>query len=116
MRMYAYLKEPLPANKKDYIYKIMVHEMKQETFVYKYTSRDAVQCAFDSWYPDRESAVDDWQELIDENGWIMLDEPLPYCQYDAFLPIRVKGRAENNPKWGELEILENGVWKEYKNC
>ncbi|MDE7253629.1 MAG: hypothetical protein K2O32_11895 [Acetatifactor sp.] len=114
MRMYAYLKEPLPVNKNDYIYKIMIHEMKRETLVYKYISRDAIQCSFDDWYPDKDSAVEDWQELIDEKGWIMLDDPLPDCQDDAFLPIRVKGRNINKPQWGELEILENGIWTEYK--
>ena len=107
MRMYAYLKEPLPVNRNDHIYKIMVHEMKRETYVYQYTSRDAIQGSFDSWYPDKDSAVEDWQELIDETGWIMLEDPLPDCQHDAFLPIRIKGRNQNNPQWGELEILED---------
>ena len=36
-----------------------------------------------------------------------------YCQHDAFLPIRVKGRDIGEPQWGKLEILENGKWKEY---
>lgn len=114
MRMYAYLKKPLSVNKNNTIYKIMVHEMKHETLVYQYTSRDAVQCSFDSWYPDKDSAVEDWQELIDEKGWIPLDDPLPDCQHDAFLPIRVKGRNKNDPQWGELEILVDGEWVEYK--
>lgn len=115
MRMYAYLKNPVPANDKFYIYKIMIHEMKNETLVYKYTSPDAVFCSYDAWYPDKDSAVSDWQELIDDSGWIMLEDPLPDCQCDAFLPIRVKGRNVNKPQWGQFEILEDGVWKEYKN-
>lgn len=44
----------------------------------------------------------------------MLDDPLPDCQHDAFLPLRVKERNINKPQWGELEILENNVWREYK--
>ena len=50
---------------------------------------------------------------MNEKGWIPIDDPLPYCQHDAFLPIRVKGRDIGEPQWGKLEILENGKWKEY---
>ena len=51
--------------------------------------------------------------MIDEKGWIDMEDPLPHCQHDAFLPIRVKRREVGKPQWGKLEILENGVWKEY---
>ena len=84
MRMYAYLKEPLLVNEKDHIYKIMIHEMEQDTFVYQYTSRDAASCTWDLWYPDKDSAIEEWEEYIDETGWIMLEDPLPGSQHDAF--------------------------------
>ena len=51
--------------------------------------------------------------LIDDRGWIDIDEPLPDCQHDAFIPIRVKGRADGMPKWGKLETLKDGKWVEY---
>ena len=113
MRMLGYLKNPYKCNKKDTIYKIMLHKTKSEVFVYLYTSLDAVQSSFDNWYPDEESALEDWQSEIDERGWILLDDQLPYCQDDALLPIRVKGRNVNNPQWGKLEIYENGEWIDY---
>ena len=59
---------------------------------------------------DSESELISW---IRDKGWIPIDDPLPYCQHDAFLPIRVKGRDIGEPQWGQLEILENGKWKEY---
>lgn len=65
------------------------------------------------WYKTVEDVYEDWNDLVNEKGWIPIDDPLPYCQHDAFLPIRVKGRDIGEPQWGKLEILENGKWKEY---
>lgn len=29
-----------------------------------------IQCSFDVWYPDVESVYEDWDDKIDEHGWI----------------------------------------------
>lgn len=113
MRKYAVLKEPIKCNNRDSIYKIMLHQTKNEVFLYQYCSIDAIQCSFDAWYPDIESVYEDWNDEIDEHGWIDIDDPLPDCQHDAFLPIRVKGRNIGRPQWGTLEILKNGQWVDY---
>ena len=42
MRKYAYLKEPLKCNKKDYVYKIMLFENKDGVYLFEYCSPDAV--------------------------------------------------------------------------
>lgn len=68
--------------------------------------KDAVQCSFDYWYKTVKDVYEDWNDLVNEKGWIPIDDPLPYCQHDAFLPIRVKGRDIGEPQWGKLEILE----------
>ena len=60
-----------------------------------------------------EDALEDWEEELDEQGWIEIEDPLPECQHDVFLPIRIKGRESGNPQWGQFEILEDGEWKEY---
>lgn len=81
----------------------MIHSTKKHgTMVYLYTSIDAISCSFDHYYPDLESALEDWQDEIDEQGWIPLEEPLPDCQHDAFLPIRVKGRNKDMPQCGQF--------------
>lgn len=113
MRRYAYLRKPLKCNRKDSIYKIMLHQTREGVFLYQYCSADAVQSSFDVWYPDAESVYEDWNDELDENGWIDMDDPLPDCQHDAFLPIRVKGRNTGKPEWGKLEILQNGEWVDY---
>lgn len=114
MRMLGYLKNTYKCNKKDTIYKIVLHKTEREVYVYLYTSIDAVISSYDHWYPDVESALEDWQSEIDEQGWILIDDPMPYCQYDALLPIRVKGRNTNTPQWGEFEIYQDGEWKDYE--
>lgn len=114
MRMLGYLKNTYKCNEKDTIYKIVLHKTEKEVYVYLYTSFDAVISSFDNWYPDKESALKDWQSEIDERGWILIDDPMPYCQHDALLPIRVKGRNTNTPQWGKFEIYQDGEWKDYK--
>lgn len=114
MRKYAILKEPIPCNKKDFIYKIMLYQTKKDVYLFKYCSMDAVQCSYDAWYPDVESVYEDWNDEIDERGWIDIEDPLPDCQHDAFLPIRVKGREIGRPQWGQLAILKDGQWVDYR--
>ncbi|MBR1737166.1 MAG: hypothetical protein IJ736_09150 [Firmicutes bacterium] len=114
MRKYAYLKEPLKCNKKDYIYKIMFYKTKEGIYLFEYCSLDAVQCSFDLFYDSLEDLYEDWDGLIDESGWISIEDPLPDCQHDAFIPIRVKGRNIGKPEWGKLETLKDGKWVEYK--
>ena len=41
MRKYAVLKEPIKCNNRDSIYKIMLHQTKNEVFPYQYCSIDA---------------------------------------------------------------------------
>lgn len=115
MRMYGYLKQPCKMNDNDtdFIYKVMIHEDKDGAFVYLYTSIDAVFCSNDNYYEDVADAREDWDSEIDERGWIQIDDPLPYCQHDSVLPIRVKGRNTGNPQWEQLEILVEGEWVEY---
>lgn len=74
-------------------------------------SKDAIQCSFDYYYNELSDALEDWEDKISEDGWHEIDDPLPYCQHDTFLPIRVKGRDLGEPVWGELEILKDGKWK-----
>lgn len=41
MRKYAYLKEPIKTNKKDYIYKIMLYQTKKDgVYLFMYCQKD----------------------------------------------------------------------------
>lgn len=87
MRKYAFLKEPIKCNKQDYIYKIMLHQTNDGVYLYQYCSIDAIVCSFDAYYLNVEDVYEDWNDEIDERGWIAIDDPLPDCQHDAFLSI-----------------------------
>lgn len=91
----------------------MLHTQKDGVLLYQYCSLEAIQCSFDQYYSDIKEIYEEWNSEIDDQGWIDIDDPLPDCQHDAFLPIRVKGRVTGNPEWGKYEILENGQWIDY---
>lgn len=114
MRRYAYLKQPLPRSGERCIYKIMLCIAEEGVYLFAYDRPDAVQCFADYCYGTEEELYDEWNALIDENGWQKLDDPLPGCQQDAFLPLRVKGRDGAAPEWGTYEILVDGRWVPYQ--
>ncbi len=115
MRIYGYLKEPYKCNSTTTIYKVMIHEIEElGTYIYYYTNKDAIFSSYDSFSDDIETALEEFEDKINEQGWIKIDEPLPYCQHDCILPIRVKGRKDGCPQWGKYEILSDGQWIEYK--
>ncbi len=112
--MYGFLKEPYMCNKKDTVYKVMLHDIEGlGVYIYVYTHKDAMFSSFDLFYENLDDALEEWESELDEQGWIEIDDPLSGCQHDAFLPIRVKGRDSGTPQFGQYEILEDGVWKEY---
>ena len=113
MRKYAYLKEPLKCDG-EYIYKVMLYEAEEGFYLFGYSSPDAVMCSSDRLYDSLEDLYEDWNDLIDARGWIEIEDPLPGCQHDAFIPTRVKGRNVGKPKWGKYETLKDGKWVEYK--
>ena len=114
MRKYARLKEPLDRGDGSRVYKIMLYEAQEGFYLFEYDAPDAVQCSGDRLYDSAEALSEDWDDLIDEAGWIGMEDPLPDCQHDAFLPIRVKGRDAGRPEWGKFEILADGQWREYR--
>ncbi len=113
MRKYAYLKEPLKRNERDILYKVMLCEAEEGWYLFGYSRPDALLSCCDLCYDSPEELYEDWNGQIDERGWMELDDPLPDCQQDAFLPIRVKGRNIGKPEWGKFEILRNGEWTAY---
>ncbi|MBR4395048.1 MAG: hypothetical protein IKT01_01455 [Eubacteriaceae bacterium] len=113
MRKYAYLKEPMKYNKDDQIVKVMLYVAEEGVYLFEYCNLDAIQCSSDRCYDSLEDLYEDWNDLVDERGWIEIEDPLPDCQHDAFIPLRVKGRDVGNPEWGKYETLEDGQWVDY---
>ncbi len=114
MRKYAYLKKPLRHGAGEPVVKIMLYAAEEGVYLFEYGSADAVQCSSDRFYESPEDVYEDWNGLIDERGWIGLDDPLPGCQHDAFIPLRVRGRDTGRPEWGKWETMADGKWVAYE--
>ena len=93
--------------------KIMLYPCAEGVYVFLYDTDDAVFCTTDEFCESEEEALERWEEEIDPDGWHVIDDPLPGCQHDSILPIRVKGRDQGAPQWGEYEILTDGKWVDY---
>lgn len=91
----------------------MLYACEEGWYLFEYDSPDAVICCDDILYDSFEDLYADWNGLIDDRGWIETDDPLPGCQHDAFIPLRVKGRNTSEPEWGRFETLKDGEWIEY---
>ena len=114
MRKFAILREPLRDGECGEIVKIMLCEAEEGWYLFEYSGPDAVLCSADRCYASLAELLEDWDPLIDERGWIQLEDALPGCQQDAFLPLRVKGRESGRPQWGKWETLRGGKWVEYR--
>ena len=114
MRKYAFLKEPLACSEGEPVVKIMFYEAEEGIYLFEYSRPDAQQCTGDLCYGSLEELHEDWDSLIDENGWTDIDDPLPGCQHDAFIPLRVKGRDAGTPEWGTYETLADGEWVDWE--
>ena len=113
VRRYARLKEPLPRGDGGLTYKIMLYEAEEGVYLFEYDSPDAVLSVSDRLCESAEEVCEDWNDQIDERGWTDLGDPLPGCQHDAFIPLRVKGRDTGRPEWGYWETLRDGRWVPY---
>lgn len=113
MRKYAYLKEPQACTGSGSVCKIMMYASEEGVSLFLYTDPDARICASDLFYESLEDLYEEWNGRIDERGWTEIDDPLPGCQHDAFVPLRVKGRNTGSPRWGEYEILRDGKWTDF---
>ena len=114
MRKYACLKMPLAVNETDFVFKIMLYETAEGVYLFEYFNiHEMLQCSADLYYDSLDDLYEEWNPLIDEKGWIDIEDPLPYCQHDAFLPVRIKGRNTGKPEWGKFEILKDGKWIAY---
>lgn len=82
-------------------------------YVFLYDRTEDGPCTYDYLQDDIASAKSFCAEDygIDECDWTLIHDLIPGCQQDWISPVRVAGRPEGSPRWGEFERLENGVWK-----
>ena len=114
MRKYAYLKKPQKRGENGSVCEIMLYETGEGVYLFEYSRPDAVQCSSDRCYDSLKDLFENWNDLIDERGWIGMEDPLPDCQHDAFIPLRIKGRSTGKPEWNRFEALIDGKWVEFE--
>ncbi len=91
----------------------MVYSGEKGTYVFLYASEAAVFSSADEFYEKEDDALENWEGRITEEGWHVIGDPLPGCQHDSILPVRVKGRDGGKPQWGKYEILADGEWTDF---
>jgi hypothetical protein len=74
-------------------------------------------CVYDEFYSDDTTAKLACAESfgIGEQDWISVPDRNPDCQQDWISPVRVVGRADGDPQWGQFERLVNGVRRRIDN-
>lgn len=81
-------------------------------YIFLYKKLEDGPCAYDYLQEDITTAKLQCSEDygISQDGWTQIAEMIPGCQQDWIEPVRVAGRSEGNPRWGEFERLVNGEW------
>ena len=115
MRIWAIFCEPVPYGGRK-LQKIMLYEKPNgETCAFLYENADAQICCADECYSNLAEALIRWDGERHTN-WTALDDPLPGCQEDAMLPVRVRGRDRGEPQWGSYEVWIDGAWTPYREA
>lgn len=81
-------------------------------YIFLYETLEDGSCAYDHLQEDiaiaKLQCLEDYG--IPEDGWTQIPDLTPGCQQDWIDPVRVAGRSEGNPRWGEFERLVDGHW------
>ncbi len=114
MRKWAYLENNIEYNGYQ-ITKVMIYETANDgVYVFLYDSPESQMCVADEWYASVTEATNVWDGYVRDKCWNEISDPLPNCQNDSILPIRVKGRDVGSLEPGVYELLINGKWVDYK--
>lgn len=85
---------------------------KDGVFVFGYNTEEDSSCSWDFHYSDLEDAYEMCAEYgIQKDDWVEISDPLENCQDDWINPVRVIGRSNGNPEWGNFEQLIEEEWK-----
>lgn len=92
--------------------RVVLHEGGSGVHLYLSRATEDRGCFADEWYEtvaDAETACSE-RFGIDATMWREVPDPAPGCQHDWIAPVRVMGRDEGKPRWGELEQLLGSKW------
>jgi hypothetical protein len=109
MRRVNYLQNPT-----DDIVRLMVYKSDKGVFVFGFDDLADNASTVDNLFEDLEEALGFCQEKYnaDNDRWINIEDPQLNCQYDWIGRVRIKGKEEGKPEWGQFEQFINGRWTE----
>ena len=93
--------------------RVILHDTgRSGTFLYLCRSIEDTGGYADEWYESAAHATAACSDRfgIQEEMWNDVPDPEPGCQHDWIAPVRVRGRVEGKPQWGEFERREGDRW------
>lgn len=96
--------------------RLMLYDSADGVYLFAYQSMYDCDSDGDEWYENVAQAKTTAEEKynVTQANWEQIGDPLPYCQHDWIAPVRVKGRHEGKPEWGQMEMFVDGAWKPLK--
>lgn len=91
--------------------RLMIHKTDEGVYLFGYNTAEDAGCFWDEWYEsvaEAEAASEEYG--VTPAAWQAIPDPLEGCQQDWIAPVRVKGRLEGRPLWGNFEKLVDGQW------
>ncbi|MDR0916695.1 MAG: hypothetical protein LBN02_05845 [Oscillospiraceae bacterium] len=109
MRKYAILTEP-----KNGIKMIAIYTYSEtEVYLFEYTTTSKYAYSDNDWlWWSVERAEEHALSFGVNNGWTVIDDPLPDCKMDIIYPVRLKWRSTAKPEHEIYETLIDGEWVE----
>lgn len=95
--------------------RLMIHDSPDGVYLFGFDNLTDGGALWDEWYETLADAqvVADTQYAVSASDWQIIPDPLENCQQEWITPVRIKGRNEGTPQWGQLERLENGIWVDF---
>ncbi len=108
MRRINYLQTPT-----DDILRLMIYKSDEGVYVFGFDDLADTPSKLDYLYDDLEGALEFCQDTynVDNDKWINIEDPWTNCQHDWIERVRIKGKEEGEPKWGQFEQQINGRWR-----
>jgi biofilm protein TabA len=90
----------------------MIYKSDEGVYVFGFDDLADNASKADNLFEDLEEALEFCQEKYnaDNDRWINIEDPQMNCQHDWIQRVRIKGKEEGKPEWGQFEQLINGRW------
>lgn len=107
MRKISSLKTPISG-----CVRCIMYSSTDGVYVFPCATEEDGSATGDYWFNSIEEAEEFCKDEygICNTDWTEVPDPLPGCQHDWLMPVRVKEREKGSPDWRMLERLEDGNW------